>query len=215
MSNSKKPLLLPIGVPKIPYRLPGEEDDTWVDLYNVLYRERNIFLMQEIQDEITGQILGILTNIQIEEGEDKSPIHVFINSPGGSIFSGLGIYDSMLGVDPPISTYCMGLAASMATIILLGGDPSERLLAPNSRLMIHQPVTAYYDGQAGECAIEAGEILRMRDQVSKIYRQQTGKFPWEIGYHLERDLFLSPHEAISYGLADAISYDLPYIDIDF
>jgi ATP-dependent Clp protease protease subunit len=198
---------MPVGVPKIPYRLPGEEDATWVDLYNVMYRDRSLFLIQELQDEIANQIMGIMTYINLEEDE-KTPVNLYINSPGGSLFAGLGIYDTMKFIKPPVYTLCMGIAASMASVVLMGGEITQRLLFPNARVMIHQPATAYYDGQAGECAIEAGEILRLRDQVTQLYRQHSGKLPSELCYDLERDFFLSSEEAIAYGIADGIAEEM-------
>lgn len=196
---------MPIGVPKVPFRLPGEEDATWVDLYNVMYRSHIIYLVQELQDEIANQVIGIMTYIHME-GE-TSPIHLLINSPGGSLFAGFAVYDTMHAIEPPVHTVCAGLAASMASVIFTGGEPTQRLMFPNARIMIHQPSIVYFDGQATDCALEANIMLRLRDQVTQVYRQRTGRLPWAIAYDLERDLFLSAKEAVEYGIADGIVDD--------
>lgn len=202
-------------MPKIVYRLPGEEEDSWADLFNVMYRERNLYLMQEIQDEITNQITGIMTFINLEDDGKKKPINLFINSPGGSVYSGFAIHDTMQIIDPPVHTLCMGLAASMASVITLGGEMTHRLISPSSRILIHQPATAYFDGQARDCIVEATEMLRMRDIVTFLYRQRNGKSIEEITNHLERDLLLTPHEAIHYGIVDGIAIELPIPTRDY
>ena len=237
-------------MPKVVYRLPGEEEASWADLYNVMYRERNVYLMQEIQDEITNQITSILFFIHIENQEIKAqaqkkaqeqtqtqeqkkaqeqtqtqtqtqtqietkPINLFINSTGGSIYSGLAIHGTMHFIETPVHTLCMGLAASMATVITLGGEPNHRLISPSSRMLIHQPATAYFDGQADDCFREAKEILRMRYVVTDLYRQQNGKSVDEITYHLERDLMLTPQEAINYGIVDRIAIELPELSLSY
>jgi ATP-dependent Clp protease protease subunit len=206
---------MPVGVPKLPYRLPGDEDETWVDLYNVMYRDRTLFLIQELQDDIANQIMGILTYINLDEEDDSSEINLYINSPGGSLFSGLGIYDTMQSVDAPVCTFCLGMAASMASVILMGGEVDQRVVLPNSRIMIHQPVSGYYDGQAGECSMEASEILKLRDRVTQLYRQWTGRDIEEICYDLERDYFMSAYEAIEYGIADVIGTNFQALKVQY
>ena len=115
---------MPIGVPKVPYRIPGDEEATWVDLYNVMYRERTLFLGQEIRCEITNHITGLMVYLSIEDG--ISDIFLFINSPGGWLISGMAIFDTMQTVTPDIYTICLGIAASMAPFIRLGGEPTKR-----------------------------------------------------------------------------------------
>jgi len=197
---------VPIGVPKVPFRLPGEEDTTWVDLYNVMYRSRIIFLVQELQDEIANQVIGIMTYIHME-GEPNLPAYMFINSPGGSLFAGFAVYDTMHGIEPPVHTICAGVAASMASVIFTGGEPSHRLMMPHSRLMIHQPAIVYFDGQATDCAFEASVMLRLRNHVTQVYRQRTARSPLSIYHDLERDSFFTAEEAVKYGMADGIVDD--------
>nr|YP_010329257.1 clp protease proteolytic subunit [Zygophyllum kansuense]UJH21891.1 clp protease proteolytic subunit [Zygophyllum kansuense] len=123
---------MPVGVPKVPYRLPGEEDASWVDLINRLYRERLLFLGQKVGSEISNHIMGLMVYLSIEDS-DKD-LYLFINSPGGYIISGVGIYDIMQVVQPDVQTICMGVAASMGSFILVGGEITKRLAFPHARI---------------------------------------------------------------------------------
>ena len=200
---------MPIGVPKVPFRLPGDEDATWVDLYNRLYRERALFLVQDIEDEIANQLISIMVFLNGQD-EDQN-ISLFINSPGGSIFAGFSLYDSMQFIKPQVYTVCLGIAASMASIVLIGGEITKRIALPNARVMIHQPASVFYDGQAGEFLLEAEEILRLRNRVTQIYRQRTGKPIWEISKDLERDVYMSAEQAKSYGIVDLVAVNVESI----
>nr|YP_008474588.1 Clp protease proteolytic subunit [Marsilea crenata]AGI51474.1 Clp protease proteolytic subunit [Marsilea crenata] len=196
---------MPIGVPKVPFRLPGEEDAVWVDVYNRLYRERLLFLGQQVDDEIANQLIGIMMYLNGEdEGKD---MFLYINSPGGSVLAGISIYDAMQFVVPDVHTICMGLAASMGSFILTGGEITRRIALPHARVMIHQPASSYYDGQAGECVMEAEEVLKLRDCITRVYAQRTGKPLWMISEDTERDVFLSAEEAQSYGIVDFVALD--------
>ena len=121
---------MPIGVPKVPYRIPGDEEATWVDLYNVMYRERTLFLGQEIRCEVTNHITGLMVYLSIED--DTRDLYLFINSPGGWVIPGIAIYDTMQFVPPDVHTICMGLAASMGSFILVGGEITKRLAFPHA-----------------------------------------------------------------------------------
>nr|YP_007026163.1 clp protease proteolytic subunit [Apopellia endiviifolia]AFU88873.1 clp protease proteolytic subunit [Apopellia endiviifolia] len=195
---------MPIGVPKVPFRLPGEEDAVWIDV-NRLYRERLLFLGQQVDDEIANQLIGIMMYLN---GEDESKdMYLYINSPGGAVLAGISVYDAMQFVVPDVHTICMGLAASMGSFILTGGEITKRIALPHARVMIHQPASSYYDGQAGECIMEAEEVLKLRDCITKVYVQRTGKPLWVISEDMERDVFMSAEEAKVYGIVDLVAIE--------
>nr|ATL58134.1 clp protease proteolytic subunit [Azolla mexicana]ATL58188.1 clp protease proteolytic subunit [Azolla microphylla]ATL58637.1 clp protease proteolytic subunit [Azolla filiculoides] len=195
---------MPIGVPKVPFRLPGEEDAVWVDV-NRLYRERLLFLGQQVDDEIANQLIGIMMYLN---GEDEAKdIFLYVNSPGGAVLAGMSVYDATQFVVPDVHTICMGLAASMGSSILAGGEITKRIALPHARVMIHQPASSYYDGQAGECVMEAEEVSKLRDCITRVYAQRTGKPLWMISEDMERDVFLSAEEAQDYGIADFVASD--------
>lgn len=192
---------MPIGVPKIPYRLPGEPTAQWVDLYNRLYRERILFLGQDIDDELANQIVGILLYLNSED--EKKEIYIYINSPGGVVTAGLAIYDTMQHIQSQVTTICIGLAASMASFVLTGGEPGQRIALPHSQIMIHQPAGGA-QGQAKEVQTEALEVLRLRQQLGRLYSQRTGQSLSQIAYDMDRDRFFSASEAREYGLIDQV-----------
>ncbi|RCU61570.1 hypothetical protein SETIT_J013900v2 [Setaria italica] len=146
---------MPIGVPKVPYRIPGDEEATWVDLYNVMYRERTLFLGQEIRCEITNHITGLM------------------------------VY----------------LTASMASFILLGGEPTKRIAFPHARIMLHQPASAYYRARTPEFLLEVEELHKVREMITRVYALRTGKPFWVVSEDMERDVFMSADEAKAYGLS--------------
>nr|AII78943.1 clp protease proteolytic subunit [Epipogium roseum]AII78961.1 clp protease proteolytic subunit [Epipogium roseum]AIS35796.1 clp protease proteolytic subunit [Epipogium roseum] len=197
---------MPVGVPKVPFRSPGEEDAAWVDVINRLYRERLLFLGQEIDSEISNQLVGLMVYLSIED--NTLDIFLFINSPGGWIIPGIAIYDTMQFVDSEIHTICMGLAASMGSFILVGGEITKRLAFPHARVMIHQPASSFYESQTGECILESEEILNLRETITRIYVQRTGNNFFTISEDMERDIFMSAVEARDYGIIDLISVTL-------
>ena len=195
---------MPIGVPKVPFRLPGEPSAQWVDLYNRLYRERVLFLCQELDDELANQLIGIMLYLN---SEDKNKgLYLYINSPGGSVTCGIAVYDAMNFVQSPVTTICVGTAASMASFILAGGDTGKRIALPYSRIMIHQPEGGS-QGQASEVLAESEEVMRIRRQVGQIYAQRTGQPLSRISRDMDRDQFLSSEEAKTYGLVDQVAVD--------
>nr|YP_009160627.1 clp protease proteolytic subunit [Sciaphila densiflora]AKR17957.1 clp protease proteolytic subunit [Sciaphila densiflora] len=193
---------MPVGVPKIPFRIPGEEDSVWVDI-NRLYRERLLFLGQQVAKEISNQLVGLMVYLNIEDS--TKDLYLFINSPGGFIIPGIAIYDTMQFVSPDVHTICMGLAASMGSFILVGGEITKRLALPHAKVMIHQPACSYYEEQAGGVSMDAGELLKLREILAKGYAQRTGAPAWAVYADLERDVFLSATEAQTHGIVDLVA----------
>nr|YP_009331721.1 ClpP [Arracacia xanthorrhiza]APH07290.1 ClpP [Arracacia xanthorrhiza] len=194
---------MPIGVPKVPFRSPGEEDASWVDV-NRLYRERLLFLGQEVDSEISNQLIGLMVYLSIEN--DTKDLYLFINSPGGWVIPGVAIYDTMQFVRPDVQTICMGLAASMGSFILAGGEITKRLAFPHARrVMIHQPASSFYEAQTGEFILEAEELLKLRETLTRVYVQRTDKPLWVVSEDMERDVFMSATEAQAYGIVDVVA----------
>lgn len=198
---------MPIGVPKVPFRLPGEPSAQWIDLYNRLYRERVLFLCQDLDDELTNQLIGIMLFLNAEE--KSKGLYLYINSPGGSVTCGIALYDTMNYVKADVTTICVGTAASMASFILSGGNIGKRIALPHSRIMIHQPEGGS-QGQASEVLYECEEVLRIRQQVGRIYAQRTNQPLSKISRDMDRDRFLSAKEAKEYGLVDQVAVDVKW-----
>nr|YP_009466273.1 clp protease proteolytic subunit [Genlisea aurea]YP_009466575.1 clp protease proteolytic subunit [Genlisea tuberosa]AUN28327.1 clp protease proteolytic subunit [Genlisea aurea]AUN28629.1 clp protease proteolytic subunit [Genlisea tuberosa] len=195
---------MPIGVPKVPFRIPGEEDATWVDvLFNRLYHERLLFLGQEVDSEISNQLVGLMIYLSLEN--NTKDLYLFINSPGGWVVPGIAIYDTMQFVGPEIHTICIGLAASMGSFLLVGGAITKRLAFPHARVMIHQPASSFYEAQTGEFILEAEELLKLRETLTMVYVQRTGKPLWVVSEDMERDVFMSANEAQAYGIVDLVA----------
>nr|YP_010287068.1 clp protease proteolytic subunit [Hydrocharis chevalieri]UKT61098.1 clp protease proteolytic subunit [Hydrocharis chevalieri] len=196
---------MPVGVPKVPFRMPGEEDATWVDLYNRLYRQRLLFLGQEIDAEVSNQLVGLMVFLSIED--NTRDISLLINSPGGGIIAGISIYDTMQLVLADVYTICIGLAASMASFILVGGEIYKRIAFPHARVMIHQPASSRCEGTATDLFLEAEEMLRLRENLAEVYAERTGTPAWIIYEDMERDVFMSAAEAQAYGIVDFIGLE--------
>nr|YP_010513402.1 ATP-dependent Clp protease proteolytic subunit [Clitoria mariana]UXL84973.1 ATP-dependent Clp protease proteolytic subunit [Clitoria mariana] len=194
---------MPIGVPKVPFRSPGEHDASWIDIYNRLYRERLLFLGQEVNSEISNQLMTILVYLSMEN--ENKDVCLFINSPGGWVIPGIAIYDTMQFVQPDIQTVCMGLAASMGSFILAGGEITKRLAFPHARVMIHQPASSFHEAQTGEFILEAEELLKLRETITRVYVQRTGKPLWVVSEDMERDVFMSAAEAQAHGIIDLVA----------
>ncbi|WP_309494371.1 ATP-dependent Clp protease proteolytic subunit [Phormidium yuhuli] len=192
---------MPIGVPKVPYQMPGDTYTQWIDIYNRLYRERIIFIGRDIDDELANQVIAVMLYLASED-PDKD-IMVYINSPGGVVSSGMAIYDTMQHIKADVVTICVGLAASMGSFLLAAGTPGKRLALPHSRIMIHQP-SGGTRGQASDIQIEAKEILRIRHQLNEIYAANTKQPIEKIEKDMDRDFFLSAEEAKEYGLIDRV-----------
>jgi len=196
--------MMPIGVPKVAYRPPGAQQADWVDLYNRLYRERILFLGQQIDDEITNQMIGIMLYLDAED--NSKPISMYINSPGGSVTSGFAIFDTMQHIKCDVSTINIGLAASMGSLLLVGGTKGKRLALPHSRTMIHQPGTGQsaIRGQASDIKVEAERVLAIREKVVDYYAKLTGNTKEKVRLDLDRDNFFSAQEALEYGMIDRV-----------
>ena len=171
------------------------------DIYSRLLRERIIFLGEQVTSDTANRIVAQLLFLEAEDPEKD--IYMYINSPGGSVYDGLGIFDTMQHVKPDIHTVCVGLAASMGAFLLSGGTKGKRLALPNSRIMIHQPLGGA-QGQAVEIEIQAKEILYLKETLNKLLSEHTGQPLEKIVEDTERDYFLSPHEAVNYGLIDKV-----------
>nr|YP_010031064.1 ClpP [Sarcodum scandens]YP_010294651.1 ATP-dependent Clp protease proteolytic subunit [Callerya nitida var. hirsutissima]YP_010321229.1 clp protease proteolytic subunit [Wisteriopsis japonica]YP_010353052.1 ATP-dependent Clp protease proteolytic subunit [Callerya dielsiana]YP_010353129.1 ATP-dependent Clp protease proteolytic subunit [Wisteriopsis reticulata]YP_010398228.1 ATP-dependent Clp protease proteolytic subunit [Callerya nitida]QJQ79985.1 ClpP [Austrocallerya megasperma]QXE39967.1 len=197
---------MPIGIPKVPFRVPGDDEASWIDLYNRLYQERLLFLGQEVNSEISNQLVGLMIYLSLED--NNKDLYLLINSPGGEVISGMGIFDTMQLIEAEVQTVCVGLAASMGSLLLVGGEITKRLAFPRARVMIHQPASSFYEGQTAECVLEADELLKMRKTMTTIYAQRTGKPSWQIYKDMERDLYMSAEEAQAYGIIDMVADSL-------
>ena len=171
------------------------------DIYSRLLKERIVFLGTPIDDYLASLIIAQLLFLEAEDSEKD--IFLYINSPGGIITSGLGIYDTMQYIKPDVSTICLGQAASMGAFLLAGGAKGKRFALPNSRIMIHQPMGGA-EGQATDIKIQADEILRMKKQLNTILAKNTGQSLKKIEADTDRDNYLTSKQAISYGLIDSI-----------
>lgn len=171
------------------------------DIYSRLLKERVVFLVGPVEDQVANVIVAQLLFLE-SENPDKD-IHLYINSPGGSVTAGMAIYDTMQFVKPAVSTMCIGQAASMGALLLAGGAAGKRFCLPHSRVMIHQPLGGY-QGQATDIDIHAREILTVRDQLNQIMAKHTGKPFEEVAADTERDNFMSATDAQQYGLIDEV-----------
>ena len=171
------------------------------DIYSRLLKERIIFLVGPVNDNVSTLVTAQL--LYLESENPKKEISFYINSPGGLVTSGLGIYDTMQYIKPPVSTLCIGQASSMGSFLLAAGEKGKRFSLPNSRIMVHQP-SAGYEGQATDIEIHAREIMALKDRLNKIYSRHTKKSESEIKKALERDNFMNPNEAKDFGLIDEV-----------
>ena len=171
------------------------------DIYSRLLNERIIFLGWPIDDTVAN--LTVAQLLHLESQDPDKDISIYINCPGGSIYSGLAIYDTMQFIKPEIQTICMGIAMSMGSLLLTGGTKGKRFSLPNSRLMIHQP-SAGFEGQSTDIEIHAREILNVRQRIDELYAHHTGQPLERVHDDMERDRFFKPDEAVEYGLIDRV-----------
>ena len=171
------------------------------DIYSRLLKERIIFLTGPINDNVAS--LATAQMLFLESENPKKEIYLYINSPGGLVTAGLGVYDTMQYIKPPVSTLCIGQAASMGSFLLAAGEKGKRFSLPNSRIMVHQP-SAGFQGQATDIEIHANEVLALKKRLNEIYSKHTGKSVEEIKSALERDNFMTPTDAKKFGLIDEV-----------
>ncbi len=171
------------------------------DIFSRLLKERVVFAVGQVEDNMANLIVAQLLFLE-SENADKD-IHLYVNSPGGSVSAGLAIYDSMQFISPDVSTICMGQAASMGAVLLAGGAQGKRFCLPHSRMMIHQPI-AGFQGQASDIDIHAKEVLQTRDRLNRILAKHTGKKLDQIASDTDRDNFMSGEEAVEYGMIDTV-----------
>jgi ATP-dependent Clp protease, protease subunit len=171
------------------------------DIFSRLLNERIIFLGTPIEDQVANLVVAQL--LHLESQDPEKDISIYINSPGGSVYSGLAIYDTMRFVKPDIHTMCVGVAMSMGSLLLAGGTKGKRAALPNSRILIHQP-SAGFEGQSTDIEIHAREILAVRARLDEIYAEHTGKTTEEVRVDMERDRFFTAEQACDYGLIDRV-----------
>ena len=172
------------------------------DIYSRLLRERVVFVSGEINDEIANLVVAQLLHLEAEDPEKD--VQLYVNSPGGGVYAGLAIYDTMRFIKPDVATVCCGIAMSMGAVILAGGAEGKRSSLPNGRILIHQP-SGGFQGQQTDIEIHARETLALRARLEEIYAEHTGRSKEEISAALERDRFFTPEEAAGYGLIDKVT----------
>ncbi len=171
------------------------------DIYSRLLKDRIVFLGSEVDDDVANLITAQFLFLESEDPDKE--ISFYINSPGGSVTAGLAIYDTMQFIKPPVSTLCLGQAASMAAVLLAAGQKSRRYALPHSRIMIHQPLGGA-QGQATDIEIQAREILRAREEINNLFMLHTGQSLRKIEKDTDRDMFMAPEQAVEYGLIDEV-----------
>jgi ATP-dependent Clp protease protease subunit len=171
------------------------------DIFSRLLNERIIFLGSAVDDTVANLMVAQL--LHLESADPDKDISIYINSPGGSIYAGLAIYDTMQFIKPDIVTICVGIAMSMGSLLLTGGAKGKRFSLPNSRILIHQP-SAGFEGQSTDIEIHAREILKTRDRIDQIYAHHTGRTEEQVHKDMERDRFFKADEAVEYGLIDRV-----------
>ena len=196
---------MPIGVPSVPYRLPGSSYEQWISIYERLFRERIIFLAEEVDDGIANAIVAYM--LYLDSDDPGKPIYLYINSPGGSVTAGMAIYDTIQHIKSDVVTICVGLAASMGAFLLSAGTKGKRLALPHARIMIHQPLGGVGRRQATDIEIEARQIIRIKRELNELMAHHSGKSVEQIEKDTDRDYFLSAEEAKEYGLIDRVIED--------
>ena len=181
------------------------------DIYSRLLKDRIIFLGTAIDDNVANLIVAQLLFLEAEDPDKE--IFFYLNSPGGQVSSGLAIYDTMQHIRPPVSTFCMGQAASMAAVLLAAGEKGKRFALPHARILIHQPLGGF-QGQATDIDIQAREILRLKDELNSILADLTGKSLDQITKDTERDYYMSSAQAKEYGLIDEVILKKPAIPVN-
>lgn len=197
-----------VSVPKVPVILPGEEETSWIDIKDHLNRNRILFLCQELDTEISNDLMGLMLYLSMEDYTQD--FYLFINSPGGEIINGMAIHNIMRFIPSDINTICLGIAASIASYVLVGGEYKKRIALPHARIMIHQPACNFVfpenddEDKVGLLYSELEGIMSIRETITRVYSERTGKPLWIISQDLERDFYMSAIEAKAYGIVDRI-----------
>jgi ATP-dependent Clp protease protease subunit len=192
---------MPIGVPRVPYRYPGDSYTQWINIYERLSLERIMFLSGEVTDGMANSMIARM--LYFDSEDQTKDIYMYINSPGGSVSAGLAIFDTMQHIKSNVTTICVGLAASMGSYLLMAGAKGKRFALPNARIMIHQP-SGGTRGQASDIEIEAREIIRIRHKLNEEYAKRTGQPLEKIERDMNRDYYMSSQESLEYGLIDRV-----------
>jgi ATP-dependent Clp protease, protease subunit len=194
-------------MPQVPFVISRDgREPQYFDIYSRLLQDRIVFLQGQVDDESAGLVVAQLRYLMAED--PKSDIHMYVNSPGGSVTAGMGIYDMMQGITCKVATYCIGQAASMGALLLTAGAKGKRFALPNARIMIHQPL-AGLRGTSTEFQIYAKEYLRMKAHLNGVLVKHTGKTLDQVERDTDRDNFMSATEARDYGLVDAVLDHVP------
>lgn len=193
---------MPIGEPRVPYRMPGQTYTEWISIYNRLLLERIVFIGEEINDATANAIVAQM--LYMDSTDAGKDILMYINSPGGSVTAGMAIYDTMQHIKSDVATVCVGLAASMGAFLLAAGAKGKRVALPNSRIMIHQPSGGGMRGQASDIAIQAKETLRVKNRLNELLARHSGQPLEKIERDVERDYYMSAEEAKDYGIVDMV-----------
>ena len=194
-------------MPSIPYVIESTgRDERVYDIYSRLLKDRIIFLQGVVRDEMANAIVAQLLLLQSQD--PKADIHMYINSPGGSVSAGMGIYDTMQFITCDVATYCVGLAASMGSVLLTAGAKGKRHALPNAEIMIHQPLGGY-EGTATDIDLHVKNILKLKKSLNGVYVKHTGKTLDQIERDTDRDNFMTAEEARNYGLIDAVLDKMP------
>jgi ATP-dependent Clp protease protease subunit len=171
------------------------------DIYSRLLRERVIFVGTPIDDQVANLVVAQL--LHLESDDPEKDINMYVNSPGGQVYAGLAIYDTMQFIKPDVATTCVGVAMSMGSLLLTGGAPGKRFALPNSRILIHQP-SGGYEGKQADIEVHAREILELRKRTDEIYAQHSGQTVEQVHEDMERDRYMTPDQAVEYGLIDRV-----------
>jgi len=192
-------------MPLIPMVIqPDPRGERSFDIYSRLLNERVVFLGTEVNDEVANLVNAQL--LHLEAADPEKEIQLYINCPGGVVYSGLSIYDTMRFIKPDVRTICCGIAMSMGSLVLAGGTAGKRQALPNSRILIHQP-SGGFQGQTTDIEIHARESAFLRGRIEEIYAEHTGRSAEELRRDMERDRFFTPEEAVDYGLIDRVHAD--------
>ena len=199
ISNAKqKEIRMPLIPMVVEQTARGERS---FDIYSRLLNDRVVFLGGQVEEEIANLVVAQL--VHLESDDPDKDIHLYINSPGGSIYAGMAIYDTMQFIRPDVQTICYGVAMSMGSLLLAGGAPGKRAALPNSRILIHQP-SGGFQGQSSDIEIHAKEVLALRARIDEIYAQHTGQEIERVHADMDRDRFFTGEEAVGYGLVDRV-----------